>query len=144
MTPARLQTLIGIRKSERDRCAQDLAAATRHQARLLAEEQLLRGEHRQAVEAARQSELSDLVDVRSLSAHRAHVTQLLAAIEGMAAEREAAVGRVEAERERTVAADQRLQMLERLLERETERLDALSQRRAQCELEDAWSARQHP
>lgn len=118
--------------------------ASRHQSRLLSDELSLRHEHAQAVAAARQSEQTDLIDVRSLAAHRAHVTQLLAAIEGMAVELEAAARRVEGERQRVVAADQKLQMLERLCEKEQMELDRRVARRAQFELEDAWGARNPP
>ncbi len=144
MSPARLHSLIRIRKSERDQRVQELAVASRHHSRLLADEHSLRHEHAQAVAAARQSEQTDLIDVRALAAHRAHVTQLLAAIEGMAVELEAAARRVEGERQRVVVADQKLQMLERLREKEQAEIDRQVARRAQFELEDAWGARNPP
>lgn len=138
MTPERWNTLIRLRRIERDRCVQDLAATTRHQARIEELQSELRSEYIAALAAARESDESAGFNVTSLTVHRSHLRQLLEALDALELEWKRAKDRRESDRARLVAAEQRREMLERLSDRARVETERRAEQQESRERDEAW------
>jgi flagellar FliJ protein len=114
----RLETLLRLRKAQRDQRRADLAKAIRAEGMLRAQDQLVAQQQLQAAERGRRLKLPGVADVDALL--RAHRYELVLAAQRRQLATQIAQVQAEAERRRQllVEADRELRVLEKLRERQ--------------------------
>lgn len=132
--------LIRVREQERDQQMQRLAQASRHLRQCETACDTARQTLRQAIDEARSAGPTGTLDVRRLTAQREHITRLQGVLEQCATAQAEAAQREDAERRLLLAAEQRLEQLERLSEQQRQAAAVQAEKRQQRELEEVWQA----
>ena len=132
--------LIRVREQERDQQMQRLAQAAQHLRQCETACDTALNRLRQAIDEARGAGCTGLLDVRRLTAQREHITRLQGALEQCVAAQAEAAQQVESERRLLLAAEQRLEQLERLSEQQRQAAAAQAAKRQQRDLEEVWQA----
>jgi flagellar export protein FliJ len=137
----RLDPLLMLRRKERDRCRQSLSEAMQQDADLVAQ--------RVQTEFDRQRQIDELrvlgsrereLDVDASAARRHYAVQLAGNLGEIEARRTALVREIELRRQALVRADQAVQALEKLAERQQADFLYLQERLEARELEETWQA----
>jgi flagellar export protein FliJ len=136
------RVLIQVREHERDLQMQRLAQANRHLRDCESACEAARHSLRRALEEARGGGTTGTLDVRRLTAEREYITRLQIGLEQCEITRAEAAAQGEAERRLLLAAEQRLEQLERLAQQQLDAAAAQNAKRQQRELEEIWQASQ--
>jgi len=138
--PTNWTAVIRLRESERDQQAQRVAAAGRELQQREAACHAARETLQQALEEARGQGANGVVEVRQLAAQRAHVSRLQGVVETRQRNEAAAREAWQQEQSLLVAAEQRLEQLERLWQQQQSAAAAQAAKRQQHELEELWAS----
>lgn len=137
----RLESLLKIRRSHRDRCRQALAGILRQDHELLARRSLTEAEYRLQIDELRLLGLGgNEVDVDASAARRHFAVQLTGRIGEIDRQRGLLARQIDVCREALVRADQAVKALENLSERQLAEFVFDQQRAEAREIEETWQA----
>ncbi len=137
----KLESLLKIRRSHRDKCRQALADVLRQDHELLARRGLTESEYRLQIDELRLLGLGGSeVDVDASAARRHYAVQLAANIGEIDRQRGLLARQVNACRDALVRADQAVKALENLSERQLAEFVFDQQRAEAREIEETWQA----
>lgn len=136
----RLAPLLTLRENERDLRRQALGEALRHEDELKQARRHLERERGQQLEEFRLLGQPGTVNVDGANSRRVYASQLVAWLLDVERERTLASRQVELCREALLHADQQVQMLEKLRDRQLAEFRQNAERREARHLEEAWQA----
>lgn len=136
----RLAPVLALRENARDLQRQELADALRAELELREQRLALEHEHAVVLDEMRRLGRGGRMQVDSATSRRVYAGQLILAIIQAERNRAAAETHVERCREALVVADQQVQILEKLREKQLAEYQSNQERRTAREMEEAWQA----
>lgn len=136
----RLRALQKLREHHRDQCREDLARVLAEDEALVAQRMELETSRVQTLEELQRRLQTQRVDVAYATALRQHVGQLQAQIRQVDRQRAEVAERLEACRQRLVAADQDVKVLEKLEEKQRAEHEQVAEAKSAREREEIWQA----
>ena len=136
----RLAPLLTLRENERDLRRQALAAALRREDELKQARRQLERERGRQLEEVRRLGQPGALNVDGANSRRVYAGQLVTWLLQIEQERKGATQQVELCREALVLADQQVQALEKLRDRQLAEFRLNEERREARNLEEAWQA----
>jgi flagellar protein FliJ len=136
-----LAALLKFRKNRRDHCQRLLAQVLADEAALLAQRQKLLASRQLQYDEIRRLSQGGRVSVEGAAMRRYHSLQLLGGVYGVDEKRQLLAQQLQLCRQALSKADAEVKVLERLEEKQRAEFVYHAERRAQYELEDAWTSR---